>query len=110
MCELLTDSLADHGYSIEVAATAESGAALAAPSPFQLILVMPGGLEHRDQALARDLQRFRKGAAVVLLAGYRDDVHHSLAELTSWTLRMPFSREDLLEAVGAVLQTGSVPC
>jgi two-component system cell cycle sensor histidine kinase/response regulator CckA len=105
--EMLADGLAQQGFDVLPAETAEQAGLLARDQPFDLLLTdidLPG---QNGAELASSLRARFPQLAVVLMSGYPDDGAITEAGLNDEALlRKPFSMAQLVARMREVLATG----
>lgn len=105
--QLVVDVLQSHGYRVLAAGSAEVGLALAAAhaDPIHLLLtdvILPG---KNGRELYDSLAGQRPGLKVLFMSGYTDNViaHHHVLDDRAAFLQKPFTMDELLHRVRAVL-------
>jgi heavy metal response regulator len=108
--DFIRRGLREEGYAVDTAADGEEGLFLAATNPYDLILLDLMIPKIDGMAVCRKLRREEKNLVPVIMLTAKDAVRDKVAGLDSGAddyLTKPFSFEELLARIRAVLRKGS---
>jgi two-component system OmpR family response regulator len=111
MARLLRTALVEHGHVVEVASTGEDGVALASTSDFDAVLLDVMLPDQDGFTVCRRMRRAQVWAPVVMVTA-RNSVADRVAGLDAGAddyLPKPFSLDELLARLRAVVRRGAAP-